>query len=87
MHIAIKTEERCFLLPQPVSLFVGEELVSSGIFSPWSRHRSTQRVNKTAQAQKTPKRVLESGRENKIEKGTEIESSIVHAGNNKQGLP
>ena len=35
-----KIEERCLLLPQPASLNVGEELASSGIFSPWSSHRS-----------------------------------------------
>ena len=40
MDTATKIEERHLLKPQPVSLYVGEELASSGIFSPWSRHRS-----------------------------------------------
>ena len=40
MDTATKIEERHLLLLQPVSLYVGEELASSGIFSLWSRHRS-----------------------------------------------
>lgn len=40
MDTATKIEERHLLLLQPVSLYVGKELASSGIFSLWSRHRS-----------------------------------------------
>lgn len=58
MATETKIEERQLLLPQPVSLCVGEELASSGIFSPWSRHSSVLKVNKVFQGHKRVKDVL-----------------------------